>query len=129
MKTEMAPLPLSLANPVSRRAVLSAAVAGLAGAALGPGLLAAPAAAAVIRNHVYTVSSRNTATSATYPRTEFRALWTASVVNIDWPSKSGLTVAAQRDIIFDTPVEARLAAALKLLGVDPMMLSGEAGHA
>jgi uncharacterized lipoprotein YddW (UPF0748 family) len=96
MKTEMAPLSLSLANPVSRRAVLSAAVAGLAGAALGPGLLAAPAAAAVIRNHVYTVSSRNTATSATYPRTEFRALWTASVVNIDWPSKSGLTVAAQQ---------------------------------
>jgi uncharacterized lipoprotein YddW (UPF0748 family) len=76
--------------------VLSAAVATLAGAALGPALIAAPAAAAVIRNHVYTVSSRNTSTSATNPRSEFRALWTASVVNIDWPSKSGLSATAQQ---------------------------------
>ena len=96
MKTEMAPLSLALAGPVSRRAVLSAAVAALGGAVLGPGLVAAPAAAAVIRNHVYTISSRNTFTSATYPRTEFRALWTASVLNIDWPSKSGLSVATQQ---------------------------------
>jgi putative transcriptional regulator len=32
-------------------------------------------------------------------------------------------------VIFDMPVEERFAAALKLLGIDPMMLSGEAGHA
>lgn len=30
---------------------------------------------------------------------EFRAVWVASVVNIDWPSKRGLTVAEQRDEI------------------------------
>ena len=96
MKAESAPESLSLRYPISRRAVLSAAVITLTTAALGPGLLAAPAAAAVIRNHVYTISSRNTFASTTYPRAEFRALWTASVVNIDWPSRSGLSVATQQ---------------------------------
>lgn len=40
-----------------------------------------------------------------------------------------LTVPADRTILFDLPIEQRLAAAMKLLGFDPMMLSGEAGHA
>ena len=31
--------------------------------------------------------------------------------------------------MFDLPVEERFVAALKLLGIDPMMLTGEAGHA
>jgi putative transcriptional regulator len=40
-----------------------------------------------------------------------------------------LTVDADPAIIFDTPAEQRYGRALGLLGVDPRMLSGEAGHA
>ena len=40
-----------------------------------------------------------------------------------------LTVEASPDIIFDTPVEQRYERALALLGIDPRMLSQEAGHA
>ena len=40
-----------------------------------------------------------------------------------------LTVAADPSILFDVPLEARYAAAIKLLGIDPMMLASEAGHA
>jgi len=32
-------------------------------------------------------------------------------------------------VIFDLPVAERFSAAIKLLGIDPFMLSGEAGHA
>jgi putative transcriptional regulator len=38
-------------------------------------------------------------------------------------------VRADASIIFDLPIEERFAAAMKLLGFDPMMLAGEAGHA
>ena len=31
--------------------------------------------------------------------------------------------------MFDLPIAERYAAAIKLLGIDPMMLTGEAGHA
>ena len=55
--------------------------------------------------------------------------WGAGQLEDEIARNGWLTVAARRDIIFDTPIEARFAAALKLLGVDPMMLSGEAGHA
>jgi putative transcriptional regulator len=40
-----------------------------------------------------------------------------------------LTVDADPVIIFDTPVEQRYERALSLLGIDPRMLSQEAGHA
>lgn len=40
-----------------------------------------------------------------------------------------LNVDASPDIIFDTPVEKRYERALALLGIDPRMLSQEAGHA
>jgi putative transcriptional regulator len=40
-----------------------------------------------------------------------------------------LTVGADPKIIFDTPVEKRYDGALSLLGIDPRMLSQEAGHA
>jgi len=33
------------------------------------------------------------------------------------------------DIIFDTPIDERYDKALRLLGIDPRMLSQEAGHA
>ena len=45
-------------------------------------------------------------------------------------SRNGwLNVAAVPEIIFDTPVEQRYERALALLGIDPRMLSQEAGHA
>ena len=40
-----------------------------------------------------------------------------------------LTVDAEPGIIFDTPVAERYDRALALLGIDPRMLSPEAGHA
>jgi len=40
-----------------------------------------------------------------------------------------LTVAADAAIMFDLPIEERYVAAIRLLGIDPMMLAGEAGHA
>ena len=40
-----------------------------------------------------------------------------------------LTVAADPQIIFDTPAEQRFAAALGLLGVNPTHLTGQVGHA
>jgi len=38
-------------------------------------------------------------------------------------------VGADDHIIFDVPAEDRYPAALKLLGIDPVMLAGDAGHA
>jgi putative transcriptional regulator len=40
-----------------------------------------------------------------------------------------LTVDADPAVIFDTPIEQRYSKALGLLGIDPRMLSAEAGHA
>jgi putative transcriptional regulator len=45
-------------------------------------------------------------------------------------SRNGwLTVGADPRILFDMPIEERYAAAMKLLGIDPLMLTSEAGHA
>jgi putative transcriptional regulator len=45
-------------------------------------------------------------------------------------SRNGwLTVGADAHVLFDLPVEERYNAAIKLLGIDPMMLATEAGHA
>ncbi|GAA4362453.1 glycoside hydrolase family 10 protein [Paeniglutamicibacter cryotolerans] len=93
----------------------------LTGAAVGAGLLlqagtAAPMAqAAALRGRVYTISQRNTVTSPTCPRTEFRGLWVASVLNVDWPSKPGLPVATQQAELrawLDLAVKRRLNAVL-----------------
>ena len=40
-----------------------------------------------------------------------------------------LTVGADAHILFDLPIEQRYVAAMKLLGIDPFMLTSEAGHA
>jgi putative transcriptional regulator len=55
--------------------------------------------------------------------------WSAGQLEQEIVKNGWLTVAADPAIIFDLPIAERFAAALKLLGVDPMMLSGEAGHA
>jgi putative transcriptional regulator len=45
-------------------------------------------------------------------------------------SRNGwLTVSADPRILFDMPIEERYVAAMKLLGIDPLMLTSEAGHA
>lgn len=55
--------------------------------------------------------------------------WSAGQLEEEIARNGWLTVEADPAIIFDTPIEQRFSAALKLLGIDPMMLTAEAGHA
>jgi len=55
--------------------------------------------------------------------------WGAGQLEDELARNGWLTVDADPDVIFDTPVEQRDSRALLLLGVDPGMLSQEAGHA
>jgi putative transcriptional regulator len=55
--------------------------------------------------------------------------WSAGQLEEEISRNGWLTVRADPAIIFELPIEARFAAAMKLLGIDPMMLTGEAGHA
>jgi len=55
--------------------------------------------------------------------------WSAGQLEEEIVRNGWLTVRADPAIIFDLPVEERFAAAMKLLGIDPMTLAGEAGHA
>jgi putative transcriptional regulator len=67
------------------------------------------------------------------PRKVFIALgysgWSAGQLEEEIGRNGWLTVAAQPELIFDTPVEQRYDQALSLLGVDRNFLLGEAGHA
>jgi putative transcriptional regulator len=55
--------------------------------------------------------------------------WQAGQLEDELGRNGWLTVDADPKVIFDTPVEQRYDTALALLGVDPRMLSQEAGHA
>lgn len=55
--------------------------------------------------------------------------WSAGQLEDELGRNGWLTVAADPSVIFDTPVERRYERALQLLGIDPRMLSQEAGHA
>lgn len=55
--------------------------------------------------------------------------WSAGQLEEEIARNGWLTVRADPAIVFDLPAEERFAAAMNLLGIDPMMLSGEAGHA
>ena len=55
--------------------------------------------------------------------------WGAGQLESELAQNAWLTVPASPDVIFATPPEERYSAALKLLGIDPAMLSGVAGHA
>lgn len=55
--------------------------------------------------------------------------WGAGQLEDELGRNGWLTVHAAPEIIFDTPVSQRYDKALALLGIDPRMLSGEAGHA
>jgi putative transcriptional regulator len=67
------------------------------------------------------------------PRKVFVALgysgWGAGQLEDEISRNGWLTVPAQTDLIFDTPVDERYDRALSLLGVDRHFLMGEAGHA
>ncbi|WP_374675925.1 YqgE/AlgH family protein [Ideonella sp.] len=55
--------------------------------------------------------------------------WGAGQLEDEIGRNGWLTVDARPEIIFDTPVAERYDRALALLGIDPRMLSQEAGHA
>jgi putative transcriptional regulator len=55
--------------------------------------------------------------------------WSAGQLEDELGRNGWLTVDADPSVIFDTPIEDRWSRALALLGIDPRMLSQEAGHA
>jgi len=55
--------------------------------------------------------------------------WGAGQLEQEIGLNAWLTVAANPSVIFDVPYVDRFSAALRLLGVDPSMLSSEIGHA
>jgi putative transcriptional regulator len=55
--------------------------------------------------------------------------WGAGQLEEEMGRNGWINVGAEPAIIFDTPVEERYDKALSLLGIDPRMLSQEAGHA
>ncbi len=57
------------------------------------------------------------------------AAWGEGQLESELGDNSWLTVQADARLIFETPVPERYAQALKLLGLEPWMLSSDAGHA
>lgn len=55
--------------------------------------------------------------------------WSAGQLENELGQNAWLSVKADPQVIFDLPVEERLAAAMKILGIDFAMLSDDAGHA
>jgi putative transcriptional regulator len=55
--------------------------------------------------------------------------WSAGQLEHEISQNAWLTVAADADVMFDTPADARLPAAMRLLGIDFSRLSGAVGHA
>jgi putative transcriptional regulator len=55
--------------------------------------------------------------------------WGAGQLEAEISRNGWLTVDADPKVIFDTPIEQRYDKAVSLLGIDPHMLSQEAGHA
>lgn len=55
--------------------------------------------------------------------------WGAGQLENELAQNAWLSVACDTHVIFGIPPEQRYDAALKLLGIDPVMLTGDAGHA
>jgi putative transcriptional regulator len=55
--------------------------------------------------------------------------WAAGQLESEIKQNAWLTVPANPEVIFGLPPESRLAAAMRILGIDMAMLSEEAGHA
>ena len=67
------------------------------------------------------------------PRQALMALgyagWDAGQLEQELKDNSWLTVEASERVVFDTPLEERWSAAAGLMGIDPLQLTGYAGHA
>ena len=57
------------------------------------------------------------------------ASWDLGQLENEISQNQWLTIHCDNDIIFNTPIDQRWNAALKLLGIDPLQLSSEIGHA
>jgi putative transcriptional regulator len=57
------------------------------------------------------------------------AAWGEGQLESELRENAWLTVDADREVIFDTPIEQRYDKALSLLGLQSWMLSPDAGHA
>ncbi|WP_373887852.1 YqgE/AlgH family protein [Massilia sp. BSC265] len=55
--------------------------------------------------------------------------WSPGQLEEELSRNGWLTVAADPRVLFDLPIDERYTAAIKLLGIDPLMLATEAGHA
>jgi putative transcriptional regulator len=55
--------------------------------------------------------------------------WSPGQIEEEISRNGWLTVGADAKVLFDLPIEERYTAAIKLLGIDPLMLATEAGHA
>lgn len=55
--------------------------------------------------------------------------WSAGQLEEEIARNGWITVDAQAELIFETPIEQRYERALALLGIDPRMLSSDVGHA
>jgi putative transcriptional regulator len=55
--------------------------------------------------------------------------WGAGQLEDEMSRNNWINVEAQPEIIFSTPIDQRYDKALSLLGIDPVMLSADAGHA
>ena len=55
--------------------------------------------------------------------------WSPGQLEEEIARNGWLTVGADARVLFDLPIEERYTAAIRLLGIDPMMLASEAGHA
>jgi putative transcriptional regulator len=55
--------------------------------------------------------------------------WSAGQLEQEIAQNAWLTVAANANVLFETPVEAKLPAAMRLLGIDFSRLSDDVGHA
>ena len=55
--------------------------------------------------------------------------WSAGQLEQEIASNGWLTVPADPHVVFDLPIAEKFTAAMKLLGIDPMTLTAQAGHA
>jgi putative transcriptional regulator len=55
--------------------------------------------------------------------------WSPGQLEEEIARNGWLTVGADARVLFDLPIEERYTAAIRLLGIDPLMLATEAGHA
>ena len=55
--------------------------------------------------------------------------WSAGQLEQEILANGWLTVPASTDILFDVPLDERFDAAIRLLGIDPLMLTSDVGHA